>query len=153
MELIKIVADEPALLTLASQLAQHLKPGLKLYFSGELGAGKTTFCRGMLRALGYAGPVKSPTYTLVQSYTVHGLTIHHFDLYRLQDRTELDFMGFQDYLDPAAILWVEWPEKAGSGLPIADLEIQLSCPPDGGRQVIFRSGTESGEQLLREGIN
>ncbi len=112
--------------TLGAGLAAWLKPGDILYLHGELGAGKTTLVRGLLRALGHRGAVKSPTYTLVEPYQFGEWRLFHWDLYRLADAEELEFLGLRDQLDGQATLLIEWPERGQGGLPAADLEIALS---------------------------
>ena len=104
--------DESETLRLAESMASHLSPGMNLYLKGELGSGKTTFVRGVLRGLGYQDKVKSPTYTLVEPYSLEKFTIHHFDLYRFKNDTEWDEAGFREYFNNTSICLVEWPEKA-----------------------------------------
>jgi len=114
---------------LGAQLARARPPGQALaviFLSGELGAGKTTLARGFLRACGFAGAVRSPTYTLVELYALHGLTIVHADLYRLRDPAELDTLGLRDWAQPGHLWLIEWPEQGAGHLPAPDLSIQLT---------------------------
>ena len=110
---------------LGARLAGALLTGCTVYLCGELGAGKTTLVRGLVRALGHIGPVRSPTYTLLEPYTVAGRQIVHLDLYRLADPEELEFLGLRDFLDGRSIFLVEWPERGQGFLPAADLIIEL----------------------------
>jgi len=141
------LADEAATAQLGAQLAQALAPGLVIYLSGNLGAGKTALVRAVLRGLGYQGKVKSPTFTLVELYAISSLTIYHFDLYRFRDPDEWLEAGFRDYFGSDAICLVEWPEKAEGMLPPADLRITLQIQ-DFGRGVEIEAGTEAGIQCL-----
>lgn len=108
--------DEAHTAALAAAVAALVRPGDEIHLVGPLAAGKTAFARGFLQALGHRGKVKSPTFTLVESYALTRdgapLTVHHFDLYRLADEEELDFIGFDDYRRPDAILLIEWPSRA-----------------------------------------
>jgi tRNA threonylcarbamoyladenosine biosynthesis protein TsaE len=115
---------------LAAQLARARPPESQdlavLYLAGELGAGKTTFARGFLRALGVTQPVRSPTFTLMELYPVGALTVLHLDLYRLTEPSELDSLGLRDWARPEHLWLIEWPEKGAGRLPPADLALSFS---------------------------
>ena len=132
---------------LGAALAPRLHAGLIMFLHGELGAGKTTFVRGVLRGLGYTGAVKSPTYTLVEPYQMGGLTIYHFDLYRLNDPEELEFLGVRDYLAGSGVCLVEWAERGAGVLPVPDVDIAIDRQEEG-RVVRFTSRTDKGAALL-----
>ena len=117
--------DEAATLHLGESLASGALPGRVLHLRGELGSGKTTLARGLIRALGHSGRVKSPTYTLVEPYSLLRLNLYHFDFYRFKDRSEWLSSGFREYFNADSLCIVEWPERAGELLASADLEIQL----------------------------
>ena len=134
---------------LGARLAPALADGTVVFLRGELGAGKTTLVRGILRGLGHAGAVKSPTYTLVEPYRLGGRTIYHFDLYRLNDPEELEFLGVRDYLSGSGICLIEWPERGAGVLAEADLEIAIERSPDG-RVVRMRAHTPRGTAVLHE---
>ena len=140
--------DESETLCLAESMASHLFPGMNLYLKGELGSGKTTFVRGALRGLGYQDKVKSPTYTLVEPYSLEKFTIYHFDLYRFKDETEWDDAGFREYFNNTSICLVEWPEKVGHILPKPDISIELSHTPHG-RHLHLISYTSIGTECLK----
>ena len=115
------------------RIVRSIPAGALVYLQGDLGAGKTTLVRGMLRGLGHRGPVTSPTYTLLESYQSGGARVHHFDLYRMEDPEELEHIGIRDLLDGEAIALVEWPERGAGVLPPADLVIRIDFQDDGRR--------------------
>jgi tRNA threonylcarbamoyladenosine biosynthesis protein TsaE len=117
--------DEASTLRLGEALAEGAAPGTVLFISGDLGAGKTTLVRGLLRGLGYAGRAKSPTYALVEPYSFSRLDLYHFDFYRFKDRSEWLNSGFREHFNPRSLCVVEWPEKAGDLLSRPDLRITL----------------------------
>jgi tRNA threonylcarbamoyladenosine biosynthesis protein TsaE len=119
-----------------------------MYLSGDLGAGKTCFARGMLRAMGETGPVRSPTYGLLGEYETPDGTVVHVDLYRLQSPEELQALGLVDHLAHSRLWLIEWPERAcGKGLPAADLQVTLAVQ-GGARHAHIQSGTADGRQWL-----
>jgi tRNA threonylcarbamoyladenosine biosynthesis protein TsaE len=139
--------DEAATLRFGGQLAACIVPGLRIYLRGELGSGKTTLVRGLLRALGVQESVKSPSYTLVELYVVSRLNLYHFDFYRFMDKRELGDAGLADYFDGDGICLVEWPERAGDALPRPDLEFTLVYAGTG-REVSVKAHTKAGERCL-----
>ncbi|MHB8622333.1 MAG: tRNA (adenosine(37)-N6)-threonylcarbamoyltransferase complex ATPase subunit type 1 TsaE [Sulfuricaulis sp.] len=133
--------------TLGTRLASHLGATRLIYVHGPLGAGKTTLVRGMLRAFGHAGAVKSPTFTLVEPYVFKDLSFYHFDLYRLLDPEELEFLGVRDYLDGNGVCVVEWAERAQQVLPTPDMDIMIS-PTTTGRLVQITTHSNHGNATL-----
>ncbi len=122
--------------------------GLVIALSGELGAGKTSLVRAALRAFGVTGPVKSPSFALVEPYVVSSLDFYHFDFYRLADPAEFAAAGFRDMFGPGAACVIEWPERAGPQLPPADLHLTLQVA-DEGRQAVLESASELGATCLQ----
>jgi tRNA threonylcarbamoyladenosine biosynthesis protein TsaE len=142
------LADEAATLALGRRLAALLQPGMYMALHGDLGAGKTTLTRGVLRGLGYDGRVKSPTYALVEVYKLSRLDLYHFDFYRFEDPRELLDAGLAEAFNPASVCIVEWPEKARGYLPEADLDIRLALAGNG-RSASITPGTEAGKRCLQ----
>jgi len=123
--------DEAATLALGAALAACIEPGTVVFLEGDLGAGKTTLVRGLLRALGHEGRVKSPTYALVELYEISRFNVHHFDFYRFSDPREWIDAGFRESFDGRSVSLVEWPQKAAGLLPPADLTITLASSGSG----------------------
>jgi len=128
-------------------LAACIVPGMRIYLRGELGSGKTTLIRGLLRALGVQESVKSPSYTLVELYVVSRLHLYHFDFYRFLDSREFDDAGLAGYFHGEGVCLVEWPERAGAALPRTDLEISLSYA-GAGREIRVSAHSEAGARCL-----
>jgi tRNA threonylcarbamoyladenosine biosynthesis protein TsaE len=139
--------DAAATEALGAALAAGVAPARVVYLRGELGTGKTTLVRGLLRALGYAGRVRSPSYTLVEPYELSSLHFYHFDFYRLKDKSEWVSSGFRDYFNPQAACVIEWPEKAGELLAPPDLDVRLEFA-DPGRRAALRACSAAGEAWL-----
>lgn len=146
------LADEEATLALGANLARAVAvqpaPGALVYLSGDLGAGKTTLSRGLLRGLGHTGRVKSPTYTLVELYVISGLHLYHFDFYRFGDPEEWQDAGFRDLFNATNICLVEWPEKALELLPPADVNIRLRTSINDGRTATITATSVRGLTIL-----
>ena len=135
--------DEAATLALGGALGAVLVQGpadLVVYLEGDLGVGKTTLVRGLLRALGYSGKVKSPTYTLLELYTISRLNLYHFDFYRFEQPEEYLDAGLDEYFQAPGICLVEWPDKAGPYLPNADIRIRISVEQAGRRAALAAQG-------------
>jgi len=143
--------DETATLDLGRELAPLLVPGMVVWLEGELGAGKTTLARALLRALGYTGPVKSPTYTLVEVYVVSSIYWYHFDFYRFNEPTEFEDAGLGEYFRDDSVCLVEWPEKAADHVPQADLALVFRFAgeaPEAGRFLDLVARSEAGQKCL-----
>jgi tRNA threonylcarbamoyladenosine biosynthesis protein TsaE len=143
------LADENATLAIGAKLAKICPTPCVIYLVGDLGAGKTTFARGFLRGFGYREKVKSPTYTLVESYHFDKQSIFHFDLYRLMQPEELELIGIRDYFSQPAIHLIEWPERAVSILPEADLNCYIRIVANA-REITMQAHTESGKHVLSQ---
>lgn len=140
--------DEAAMSDIGATLAKAVRQtgGGVIYLQGTLGMGKTTLSRAIIQALGWTDKVKSPTYTLVESYDLPSITVAHFDLYRLADPEELEFMGIRDYDQPNTLCLVEWPDRGQGILPKADMTIELTDRSPG-RRLNFTSHSPIGEQM------
>jgi tRNA threonylcarbamoyladenosine biosynthesis protein TsaE len=138
---------EASLLSFGEKLAHAVVAPAIIFMNGPLGAGKTTLARGFLHGLGYKAHVKSPTYTLVEPYPLKKITVFHFDLYRLHDPHELEFMGIQDYFNDQAICLIEWPEKGVGVLPEADLLFDIEMYKDG-RKIKCTALSDHGSTIL-----
>ena len=142
-------ASEKEMLGLGAMLARLLQGEGVIHLSGDLGAGKTTLCRGILRAMGHSGAVKSPTFTLVEPYQFSDSEVYHFDLYRLADPGELDYIGIDEYFGKNKLCLIEWPEKAIGYLPQHDLDITIDVLVEK-RIIEVRSNSRSGEKICTQ---
>jgi len=143
------ITEEVETLQIAAKLANNLASGMIIYLHGPLGAGKTTFTRGFLRALGLLEKVKSPTYTLIESYEINQKKIFHFDLYRLRDAEELIYIGVKDYFTSDSICLIEWPEKGGTFLPKPDLDCYIDMRGNA-RTIRIEACSPLGESILQK---
>ncbi|MDU8924269.1 tRNA (adenosine(37)-N6)-threonylcarbamoyltransferase complex ATPase subunit type 1 TsaE [Pasteurellaceae bacterium LIM206] len=151
------IADENAMCEFGAKLANaicRVKPAMAvvLYLNGDLGTGKTTLSRGMIQGLGHQGKVKSPTYTLVEEYHLAGKQVYHFDLYRLADPEELEFMGIRDYFNPNAICLIEWAEKGAGLLAEPDILVNIHYA-DTARDIELIARNPQGEQIIAQLIS
>lgn len=144
--------DEAATQKLGQALVPVIQPGMVINLHGDLGAGKTTLIRALLQTMGVEGKIKSPTYTLVEVYTVSSLNLYHFDFYRFNDPEEWEDAGFREYFNADTVCLVEWPEKAGDLLPLPDILISLQIA-ENGRYATIESHTAKGAQCLERLIH
>lgn len=145
--LILDLINEQASEQLAAQLACSLTSPLIMAFNGQIGAGKTTIIRAMLRALGVQSAIKSPTFSLVESYTCPHFIIHHFDLYRIHHEDELEYIGFRDYFSSGSICCIEWAEHAGQLMPAVDIRFNL-VTKGAGREIEITAWSATGKRVL-----
>ena len=138
------LADEQAMSDFGARIARITQGHGLIFLEGNLGMGKTTLSRGIIRGLGHVGAVKSPTFTLVEPYEIGDIRAFHFDLYRLVDPEELEFLGIRDYFEDDALCLIEWPDKGAGFLPKPDLTITIS-PQDSGRSLKISSQGSRGE--------
>ncbi|QWT18536.1 tRNA (adenosine(37)-N6)-threonylcarbamoyltransferase complex ATPase subunit type 1 TsaE [Bacillus sp. NP157] len=142
-----MLGDEAATIALGRRMADVLPDGLVAFLHGDLGAGKTTFARAFLQALGVGERVKSPTYSLVEGYEFGDRRAFHLDLYRIADPGELEWLGLDSLAEPGAIVLVEWPERGTGALPPVDLELSFRHEGDG-RVVRFEAHTDTGRRIV-----
>ena len=143
------LANEAETVSAGERVGRCLIAPAVVYLDGDLGAGKTTFCRGVLRAQGHSGAVKSPTYTLVEPYELAAASVYHFDLYRLGDPEELEYMGLRDYFSNDSICLVEWPQRGAGVLPSPD--IQVNIEQQGlGRRLVVQAHTDRGRRIVTQ---
>tara|TARA_B100000902_G_C26729203_1_gene630551 strand:+ start:81 stop:569 length:489 start_codon:yes stop_codon:yes gene_type:complete len=141
------IVGEEEMVTFGARLGEALRPRATITLQGDLGVGKTTLSRGLLYYLGHEGPVKSPTYTLVEPYNLDCGTVYHFDLYRVIDPEELDYIGFSEYLSDASFSLIEWPEQGSGYLNTVDIRIKISHKGLG-RQIMVSAHSTSGEAIF-----
>jgi len=141
-------SGELAMLEVGKKMAACLVNGQIIYLTGCLGAGKTTLTGGIIRALGCSGAVKSPTYTLVEPYDLASAQVYHFDLYRLGDPEELEYIGIRDYVSGDAICIFEWPERGLGYIPLPDLVVTIEVENADSRRLTLVAKTQKGEQML-----
>lgn len=155
MQHIITISSEQETQDLAHSISQHISTDHQtvLHLEGDLGAGKTTFSRYLLQSLGHSGSVKSPTYTLVEPYEIGKLSVYHFDLYRLADPEELEFMGIRDYLNDAHLLLIEWPSQGAGFLPAPSLHLHLKHGNNASERTVVLSAQDTHGQQIIQSLN
>ncbi|GAB1266948.1 tRNA (adenosine(37)-N6)-threonylcarbamoyltransferase complex ATPase subunit type 1 TsaE [Aurantivibrio infirmus] len=147
-ELSLTLQGEEETVVLGKKLGESANSGGVVFLQGQLGAGKTTFCRGVLRAFGHSAAVKSPTYTLVEPYEfAEGRSVFHFDLYRLGDPEELEYIGIRDYFSEQSLCLIEWPDRGEGFLPAADLIVKVTVVGSA-RKFLLTAYSEKGKTIL-----
>ncbi|GAB4393202.1 MAG: tRNA (adenosine(37)-N6)-threonylcarbamoyltransferase complex ATPase subunit type 1 TsaE [Gammaproteobacteria bacterium] len=144
------LVNENTTARLAQCVAQFIKPPFIIYLSGDLGAAKTTFSRYFIQARGHSGPVKSPTFTIVEPYELGDECIFHFDCYRIQDPEELEYLGIRDYITSESICLIEWPERAANVLPPCDIHAMFRVITSTERSVIWHAVSAQGQIVLQQ---
>ena len=147
-----LIKHEADMLKLGAALAKVCPAKAIIFLKGPLGAGKTTLVRGFLKALGFSGHVKSPTYTLVETYSLAHITVLHFDLYRIQNPSELQFIGIEEYFSSDSVIFVEWPEQGTGWLPPPDLSCYI-VPLNASREIERVASTSRGNELLQQWLS
>lgn len=141
--------DEDASTSFAKIFASRLRAPLIITFNGALGAGKTTIIRAMLRALGVQSAIKSPTFSIVESYSCPEFVVHHFDLYRINNPEELEYIGFRDFFAPKTVCCIEWAERADYLLPHTDISCTLTMKEEG-RELVINSLSAAGNEIITD---
>jgi len=141
------LAGQAVQIAFGQRIAEHLRPPGTFYLQGDLGTGKTTLVRGVLRGLGHTGPVRSPTYTLLEPYPLDAMRLYHLDLYRLGDPEELEYLGLRDLLDDRSLLLVEWPERGRGVLPAPDATIRIEHAEEA-RRLDLTADSPGGSELV-----
>ena len=142
-----MIQSAEAMEALGAEVARVVPRGSSIYLVGPLAAGKTTFARGYVRECGHRGAVKSPTFTLVETYELAAATVHHFDLYRIAAAAELEFIGIEDYFDDGADILVEWAERGAGVLPDADLVLTIT-PAGMLREIVLEAHSDLGTEAI-----